>query len=125
MRTGKGRPLTTLSVSQTLTKVERINPNISGKEQPGRSWSRAKRETTGKRKADFFHDPGRAHGLNSRRLVFDTRPHPGSMTRGTSCSGLALRARPPATVRDASGVKKDAQRATLRFVIRRIRHQLA
>src|SRR5207302_7435244 len=39
MRTGKGRPLTTLSVSQTLTKVERINPNISGKEQRGRSWS--------------------------------------------------------------------------------------
>ena len=54
MRTGKGRPLTTLSVSQTLTKVESINPNISGKEQPGRSWSRAKRETTGTTNASDF-----------------------------------------------------------------------
>jgi len=57
MRTGKGRPLTTLSVSQTLTKVERINPNISGKEQPGRSWSRAKRETTGQHGLTFHPTP--------------------------------------------------------------------
>src|SRR5438105_13639698 len=66
MRTGKGRPLTTLSVSQTLTKVERINPNISGKEQPGRSWSRAKRETTGTTNAlDFPTAAAVAEGIHA------------------------------------------------------------
>src|SRR5438105_13986342 len=93
MRTGKGRPLTTLSVSQTLTKVERINPNISGKEQPGRSWSRAKRETTGQHS-------GRSHGSNAkRRESLRDRCRGRTFSRDRVTGGLALRARPPATVR--------------------------
>src|SRR3954468_21409406 len=46
MRTGKGRPLTPFRFP-THRPSGSINPNISGKEQPGQSWSRAKRETTG------------------------------------------------------------------------------
>src|SRR4051794_27025838 len=47
-------------------------------------------------------DRGSGRGGNSRRVVFDTRHPPGSKDASRTFSGgLALRTRPPATVRDA------------------------
>ena len=60
-------------------------------------------------------DPGRGRGSNTNPRESNPRPLPRSQNRGVRQSGgLALRARPPATVRDAIRRRKTGRKLTLR-----------
>jgi len=65
--------------------VESINPNISGKEQPGQSRSERQRATAGKR-ADLNSTPAGSRS-NTRRREFPPRPLPRSGTTAQPLSG--------------------------------------
>ena len=85
--TQRGIPATPFSTPDGVTQGSRL--------------PRAKRETTGRTNAPFF-DRGSGRGGNSRRLVFDPRHPPGSRLKSPMVTGgLALRARPPVTIRVA------------------------